>query len=140
MSGRQLPGLLHELSILLSVEHLCAMVLLDARPSPTLISQLFLLQHLRQHSEGWSEAFPSAAPRWILALLLVEGFCDGGRPPGASNSIGNLRELRRWPFGCSHGQIHALPSPLVRQPLVDIGEQLVDHYWNSADDNMRPNA
>ena len=121
------PRLLHELSIILRVEHLCAMVLLDVHPSPTLILQLLLFQHLRQHSEGWSEAFPSAAPGWILALLLVEEFCDGERPPSSSNIIGNLRELRRQPFGRSHVQIHDLPSLQEGQSLVDVGRELSDH-------------
>ena len=106
VSSRQLPRLLHELSILLGVEHLCSMVLLDVRPSPTLISQLLRFQHLRHHSEGWSEAFPNVFPGCILALFLVEEFRDGKRPASSGNVTRNLRELRRRSFRCWNVQVH----------------------------------
>ena len=63
-------------------------------------------------------------------------FRNGKRPASSGNVTRNLRELRRRPFRCSNVQVHDLPSPHVRQPLVDVGGQLVDHDWNSAGENI----
>ena len=82
-------------------------------------------------------SFSDRSSRTHPRALSHRGISRWGRATGSGNVTRNLRVLRSPPFSCSNVQVHDLPCPQLRQPLVDVGGQLVDHYLNSAADDIR---